>query len=272
MEVRELTARAAEVPSPNDEVLSIRGLKLVRGTRTVLSGVDLSARRGELVALMGLSGGGKTTVLRAVAALEAFDAGSIEVSGFALSPGRIPTERNLVELRRRVGMVFQLHCLFEHMTALANVTLAPHHVLKAPRRDAEARARELLGMLGVGGRADALPRQLSGGEAQRVAIARALAMDPPLLLMDEPTASLDPARKTELGDLLWELTQGGRTLVVTTHDDDFVRDFATRVVILAEGAVVEEGDPEKVLKDPTHPSTRRLLLTTGNARKSTSRS
>ncbi len=125
--------------------------------------------------------------------------------------------------------------------------------------EAEARAQALLQSLGVAHRAKAFPRELSGGEAQRVAIARAMAMDPPLLLMDEPTASLDPARRTELGRTLRQLTAGGRTLVLTTHDDEFARDFADRVVVMAEGQVVEEGDAREVLTRPRHPATRTLL-------------
>lgn len=240
-------------------VLTIQGLRLSRGAREVLRGVDLAVEKGELVALMGLSGGGKTTVMRTVVALEPFDAGSVEVDGFRLAPGPVPKESALHGLRRKVGMVFQLHHLFEHLSARENVTLAPTHVHGVAKADAERRAEELLEALGVGHRRGAFPRELSGGEAQRVAIARALAVDPPLLLMDEPTASLDPARKSELGETLGKLTASGRTLVVTTHDDDFARDFASRVVVLAEGQVVEEGEPARVLTSPQHPATQRLL-------------
>jgi ABC-type polar amino acid transport system ATPase subunit len=244
-------------------VLSIRGLRLARGTMEVLRGVDLAVQRGELVALMGLSGGGKTTILRAVAALEPFQAGAIDVDGVPLLPGPMPREAALRALRKKVGLVFQLHCLFDHLSALDNVTLAPIHAMGRPRAEAEARARSLLEGLGVAARSRSLPRELSGGEAQRVAIARALAVDPPLLLMDEPTASLDPARRNELGDSLQTLTSEGRTLLVATHDDDFARDYATRVVILSEGAVVEEGRPEEVLVHPKHPATVRLLQAKG---------
>jgi ABC-type polar amino acid transport system ATPase subunit len=221
--------------------------------------VSLNAQRGEFVALMGLSGGGKTTVLRTVAALEPFDAGSVAVDGVTLVPGPLPTGQTIAELRRRVGMVFQLHYLFEHLSAVDNVTLAPIHVSSRQRQDAEATAIELLESLGVAHRRNALPRELSGGEAQRVAIARAMAMNPPLLLMDEPTASLDPARRFDLGDTLRRLAGEGRTLVITTHDDDFARDFADRVVILADGEVVEQGVPGEVLTNPEHPATRLLL-------------
>jgi ABC-type polar amino acid transport system ATPase subunit len=240
-------------------ILRVDQLCLSRGARQILRGVSFSVDRGELVALMGLSGGGKTTILRAVAALEVFDSGMIEVEGVALEPRGATPRLRLRELRRRVGMVFQMHYLFEHLSAIDNITLAPLHVVHAPRADAEKRAEELLESLGVSHRRNAFPRELSGGEAQRVAIARAMAMDPPLLLMDEPTASLDPARRQELGETLVALTRGGRTLVVTTHDDDFARDFASRVVILADGEIVEEGDPGEVLTHPKHAATRALL-------------
>ncbi|MBI2214909.1 MAG: amino acid ABC transporter ATP-binding protein [Acidobacteria bacterium] len=240
-------------------VLSVDSLQLRRGARTVLHDVDLEVGRGERVALMGLSGGGKTTVLRAIVALEAFDGGSIDVDGVALRPGRVPRESELRALRAKVGMVFQMHCLFEHLTALGNVTLAPVHVFGRDRAAAEARAHELLDSLGAGHRHDALPCELSGGEAQRVAIARALAVDPPLLLMDEPTASLDPARRSELAVLLRTLAAQGRTLVVSTHDVDFARDFASRIVVLAKGEIVEQGPPSEILEAPQHPETKRLL-------------
>lgn len=242
-------------------ILSIDGLRLNRGTREVLRGVSLRVARGELVALMGLSGGGKTTVLRAITALERFDGGTIDVDGVRLEAGESPSRTTLRELRRRVAMVFQSHFLWEHLTALDNVTLAPLHVAHVTRAAAVERANELLASLGVAHRKDAYPRELSGGEAQRVAIARAMAMDPPLLLMDEPTASLDPARRYELGQTLRSLTSGGRTLLLTTHDDDFARDFATRVIVLAEGEVVEEGDPREVLTRPQHAATRAFLQT-----------
>ncbi len=252
--------RADGVSAP---VLAISGLRLSRGAMEVVKGVDLSLERGELVALMGPSGCGKTTILRAVAALEPFQAGGIRVDGVPLSPGPISREASLSELRRKVGLVFQLHCLFDHLSALDNVTLAPIHVLRHSRTEAEARALALLEGLGVAARARSKPRELSGGEAQRVAIARALAVDPPLLLMDEPTASLDPARRNELGDSLATLTAQGRTLLVATHDDDFARDYATRVVVLAGGAVAEDGPPGEVLVHPRHPATVQLLQSKG---------
>lgn len=242
----------------NGVVLAIDGLRLSRGTREVLCGVDLSVTRGEVVALMGLSGSGKTTILRAVVGLEAFNAGKIRVHDVALDAGMNPRHARRA-LHQKVGMVFQFHYLFEHLTALENVMLAPVHVQRRASQDVRTRAEQLLAHVGVGHRASALPRELSGGEAQRVAIARALAVDPPLLLLDEPTASLDPARRNELGDTLLQLAAEGRTLVMTSHDDDFVREFASRVVVLAGGCVVEQGPPAQVLSSPQHHATRELL-------------
>ncbi|MGZ8853197.1 MAG: ATP-binding cassette domain-containing protein, partial [Thermoanaerobaculia bacterium] len=152
-------------------ILRIDDLRLARGAREVLRGVSLEANRGQVVALMGLSGGGKTTVLRSIAALEPFNGGSIDVDGVILRPGPLPSRHTLADLRRHVGMVFQLHYLFEHLTALDNVTLAPIHVTRLQRPNAQKRALELLESLGVAHRRNAYPRELSGGEAQRVAIA-----------------------------------------------------------------------------------------------------
>jgi polar amino acid transport system ATP-binding protein len=204
-----------------DRVLTVSDVHLRRESRTILAGVSLEVARGELVAIMGPSGSGKTTVLRAIAGLEPVQRGRIDVSG-------------------RVGMVFQFHHLFEHLTALQNICLAPVHAHGVSRDRAAERAHELLAAFGVSHRAHALPKQLSGGEAQRVAIARALAVDPPVLLMDEPTASLDPARRNELGELLQELTRRNTALLVATHDEDFARAYATRVLRMDNGIVTSE--------------------------------
>ena len=213
-------------------LLAIDRLRVRYDSRDVLRALTLEVARGEIVALMGPSGVGKTTALRAVAALQPFDAGTIVIDGFALGPGPVPPESRLVPLRRRVGFVFQGHALFEHLTALDNVTLALRHVLGKTRADSDAIATTLLASLDVGARASAKPSQLSGGEAQRVAIARALAPDPALLLMDEPTAALDPARRTALAGTLRRLCDQGRSLLVATHDAEFAAQ-ADRVVTLA---------------------------------------
>jgi ABC-type polar amino acid transport system ATPase subunit len=217
--------------------MRIESLSLRRGARAILNGVTIDVARGELVAVMGPSGSGKTTILRAIAGLELFQGGRIDIEDVTLAGGAAIPAATLRELRRKVGMVFQFHCLFEHLTAISNVCLAPVHAHGVSPADARRRGLELLTAFGVEHRADALPRQLSGGEAQRVAIARALAVDPPVLLMDEPTASLDPERRAELGALLGQLRTQGRTLVIATHDDDFATEFATRVVRLRNGVL-----------------------------------
>jgi polar amino acid transport system ATP-binding protein len=224
--------------APRVSVLEVRDLDIRRGARAIVRGVSFDVARGEILAVMGASGAGKSTVLRAIAGLDPFAAGSIVIDGLRLEAGRLPRSETRREVHRRVGMIFQFHHLFEHLTALHNVWLAPVHVQHQPRAEAESRARELLEQLGVGDRADALPRELSGGEAQRVAIARALAVGPPVLLMDEPTASLDPARRGELASTLRQLAAEGRTLVVATHDAEFAGACAQRVLIMEEGRVV----------------------------------
>jgi len=208
-------------------LLELTGVAIDRGGRRVVDDVTFSAEAGTITALMGPSGTGKTTILRAIARLERIESGRIHTEG-------------------RVGFVFQFHHLFAHMTALHNVWLAPVHVLGEARAAAEGRGRGLLDALGVGHRADAFPHELSGGEAQRVAIARALAVDPSLLLMDEPTASLDPARRGELASTLRALATRGRAILVATHDTDFAHACADRVLVLDGGRVVSEGAPGKV--------------------------
>jgi ABC-type polar amino acid transport system ATPase subunit len=198
-------------------------------------------------------------VLRVVAALQPFTAGTVEIGGVALTPGAVPPESQLRALRRRVGVVFQSHALFEHLTVLDNIMLAPVHALGQSRASAEATAMRLLESLGVSARARAYPRQLSGGEAQRVAIARALAPDPQLLLMDEPTSALDPARRGALGESVRALAAQKRGLLIVTHDAEFARSFADRVVVLSHGTIAEQGPASEVLTHPTHDATRELL-------------
>jgi polar amino acid transport system ATP-binding protein len=200
-------------------VLTVSNLQVRRSGVAVVHGVTFNAARGEIVALTGASGSGKTTVLRAVAGLEPLSGGSVEIEG------------------GRVGMVLQFHHLFEHLTVMENITLAPVHVHRRSPAEAAARARELLDRLGVGHRADARPHQLSGGEAQRVAIARALAVDPPVLLMDEPTASLDAGRRDDLAATLRGLATDGRTLVIASHDTAFIATCGSRTLVLDGGTI-----------------------------------
>jgi ABC-type polar amino acid transport system ATPase subunit len=199
-------------------VLDVQSIVVRRGARLIVADASFAAARGEIVALMGASGAGKTTILRAIGGLDPIASGTISIP-------------------QPVGMVFQFHHLFANMTAHRNVWLAPVHVLKRPRQEAERRAQELLTSLGVGDRASAMPDELSGGEAQRVAIARALAIDPPILLMDEPTASLDPARRGDLAITLRQLATEGRTIVIATHDTEFARACANRALTVEGGRV-----------------------------------
>ena len=201
-----------------DKILDVRSLEVRRGARRIVSEVSFAASRGEVVALMGASGAGKSTILRALAGLDPIAAGTISIP-------------------RPVAMVFQFHHLFANMNAHKNVWLALVHVFKRPHADSERRAQQLLDALGVGHRASAMPHELSGGEAQRVAIARALAIEPPVLLMDEPTASLDPARRGDLAATLRELAGEGRTIVVATHDAEFASACAQRVLRVADGTI-----------------------------------
>lgn len=228
------------------DALVVRDLEVSRGSNRILRGVSITVEPGQICVLMGASGGGKSTALRSIVALQPFDKGSIEAGDVSLKPGALPPESRLKALRRKVGIVFQAHSLFEHLTALDNITLGPIHALGWSRDKAEGIARALAESLGVAHRLDAFPRQLSGGEAQRVAIARALAPDPQILLMDEPTSALDPSRRTALGETLRALAKGGRGLLVATHDVDFARAFADRVAVLAEGRIVREGSAEAI--------------------------
>jgi ABC-type polar amino acid transport system ATPase subunit len=208
-------------------LLDVKGVCLQRSDRRIVEDLSFSVDPGSIVALMGPSGTGKTTILRAIAGLDGVEHGRIRAEG-------------------RVGMVFQFHHLFAHMPAHQNVWLSPVHVFGAPRPEAERHARALLETLGVGHRADAFPHELSGGEAQRVAIARALAVDPAILLMDEPTASLDPARRGELATTLRQLATRGRAILIATHDIEFANACADRVLVLEGGRVVRDSAPGKV--------------------------
>ena len=218
-------------------VLDVRSLGVQRGGRPVVTDVSFSAAPGEVVVLMGASGGGKSTILRAIAGLDPLRDGTIVIDGLTLAPGSIPRGRVLRDLHRRVGIVFQFHHLFAHLTALENVCLAPVHVLQRPRDEAVARAHDLLAAMGVDARAASKPHELSGGEAQRVAIARALAVDPPVLLMDEPTASLDAGRRDELAATVRTLGAQGRTVVIATHDVGFAQACAHRTLTIDDGRV-----------------------------------
>lgn len=228
-------------------VLEVEDLYVMRKGQPVVHGVTFHAFRGERVALMGASGAGKTTVLRAIAGLEPQIGGAVSVCRPDVSSVADRRDIQQVDRTPRIGMVFQFHNLFEHLTALDNVCLAPVHVGGVPRHDAERQGTALLEQLGVGHRVHARPHELSGGEAQRVAIARALAMKPLLLLMDEPTASLDPTRRDDLAATIRDLSADGTTILISTHDAPFASACVDRVLVMHDGHVVQDGRPQQVL-------------------------
>jgi polar amino acid transport system ATP-binding protein len=230
-------------------IVRVQGLQKAFGGRPVLRGIDAQVARGETIAVVGPSGGGKTTFLRCLNGLDSFDAGSVDIAGLSLAPGTRPDAPALRPLRARVGLVFQGFHLFPHLTALENVSLAAVHVRGEPRDVVEQRARALLQRVGLGDRASAAPRQLSGGQQQRVAIARALAMEPEVLLLDEPTSALDPQMRGEVLAVLRDLA-GTCTMLVVTHEMSFARNVASRIWVFDEGRLVEDGPPAQVTENP----------------------
>jgi ABC-type polar amino acid transport system ATPase subunit len=237
--------------------VSLRNVTKRYGDRTILNDISLEIPAGETVALIGPSGGGKSTLLRCVNGLNTFDAGEIQVGEHVMTP-RVGRE-TASAVRRMFGMIFQDFQLFPHLTAIQNVMEAPLQVLKKSRAEAYAKAQQLLARVGLAEREDHYPRQLSGGQKQRVAIARALAMEPRGLLCDEITSALDPELKCEVLDTLLELKGEGLTLIVVTHEIGFARRAADRVAVLADGRVIESGPPEEVLENPQTERTQKFL-------------
>jgi ABC-type polar amino acid transport system ATPase subunit len=215
----------------------------------VLTDVSAEISRGETIAIVGPSGGGKSTLLRCLNALETFDTGEIDIAGVQLRP-RMGDHPVLRSLRTRVGMVFQQFHLFPHMTAAQNIALAPVVVRSVERGAAFARAQQLLARVGLGDRGGAYPHELSGGQQQRVAIARALAQDPEVLLFDEPTSALDPEMRGEVMAVIQDLAKGGMTMLVVTHEMQLATQIATRVWVLDRGAIAEDGPPSQVVDTP----------------------
>jgi polar amino acid transport system permease protein len=258
------TTRSATLTG-NDVLVEVRDLFKAYGDQPVLAGVDLTVRVGEVVALLGPSGSGKSTLLRCINHLEGWDAGTVKIGGRrmgfsgdgkALSPRAIAEERASVG----VGMVFQQFNLFSHLTALENVAGPLRWVHGVAGPEAERRARELLERVGLGHRADALPRHLSGGQQQRVAIARALAPNPKVLLLDEPTSALDPELVNEVLEVIRRLAvEDGLTMIISTHQLRFADEVADRVVFLSGGSIIEEGPAHEVLTHPRNPITQRFL-------------
>ncbi|KQS63823.1 peptide ABC transporter ATP-binding protein [Rhizobium sp. Leaf371] len=243
------------VSTPAPAIISIRGLTKAYGTFTVLHGIDLDIAEGEVVCVIGPSGSGKSTLIRCINHLEAFSPDSaITVDGIRVEPGKA-----LAKVRAEVGMVFQSFNLFPHMTVLKNVMLAPMRVRGTTKIEAERKARELLSRVGIAEQAEKFPGQLSGGQQQRVAIARALAMEPRVLLFDEPTSSLDPEMVGEVLDVMRTLAGTGVTMIIVTHEMGFARQVADRVIFMDSGRLVEAGTPARIFDSPAEERTRSFL-------------
>ncbi|WP_313405265.1 amino acid ABC transporter ATP-binding protein [Aeromicrobium sp.] len=236
-------------------MLRIEGVRKAFGAHTVLDGIDLSVDRGEVVCLIGASGSGKSTLLRCVDLLELTDDGDIHLGDLELTDPAI--DENAA--RARIAMVFQAFNLFPHMTVMQNLTIGPRRVKGFAKANAERRALELLSRVGLEAKAHAYPDSLSGGQQQRVALVRAVAMDPDLLLLDEVTSALDPLLVAEVLDVVRDLRDEGRTIVMATHEMDFARECADRIVFLADGRIVESGPPEQLFTAPRDPRTAAFL-------------
>jgi ABC-type polar amino acid transport system ATPase subunit len=232
-------------------MISVRKLSKRHGELQVLREVSAEVKRGETIAIIGPSGGGKSTLLRCMNYLETFDGGEIEIAGTKLQPGmggNSGEREALRALRTKVGMVFQQFNLFPHLTALQNITLAPMVVKRQEAGAAEKRAGELLARVGLETRAGSYPHQLSGGQQQRVAIARALAQDPDVMLFDEPTSALDPEMRGEVMKVIKDLAATGMTMLVVTHEMQFAAEVASRVWLIDRGSIAQDGPPAEVLK------------------------
>jgi polar amino acid transport system ATP-binding protein len=243
-------------PSPVHPAVRIRGLRKRFGSNEVLKGIDLDVVPGEVVSIIGKSGSGKSTLLRCINALEGFDVGELLVDALPLIQGNAQA---MLALRQHVGMIFQSFNLFPHLNVGRNVMLAPTLVKGTSRRDAEAKARQLLKRVGLEEKFDAYPDQLSGGQQQRVAIARALAMEPAVLLCDEITSALDPELVGEVLRVVEALANEGMTLLMVTHEMSFARKVSDRMVFMHAGCIHEMGPPEQLFASPQTPELRQFL-------------
>ncbi|MGN0349759.1 MAG: amino acid ABC transporter ATP-binding protein [Roseburia sp.] len=231
-------------------IIELRHIEKHFGSLHVLKDISLSVKKGEVVVIIGPSGSGKSTLCRTINRLETVDSGEIIVDGESM-----PKEgKRLAEFRSHVGMVFQSFNLFAHKSVLDNVTIGPIDVLRIPKKEAQEEAMRLLKRVGVDSQAHKVPAQLSGGQQQRVAIARALAMHPKAILFDEPTSALDPEMIGEVLDVMTELAKEGMTMIVVTHEMNFARRVADRVIFMDGGRILEEGAPEEFF---AHPKTQR---------------
>jgi polar amino acid transport system ATP-binding protein len=235
--------------------LQVEGLWKSFGELRVLQGIDLEVSEHQVIALIGASASGKSTLLRCINLIEPIDAGRILIEGEEITARGVDVNR----IRRRIGIVFQSFNLFPHMSVIDNVTLAPRKVLRRSAADAEGEALALLERFGLAEKARDLPDRLSGGQQQRVAIVRALAMQPDLLLLDEVTSALDPELVAEVLDVIRELAAGGMTMVIATHEMGFARDIANRVCFLDQGRILEQGPPAQIFADPAEARTRQFL-------------
>ncbi|MGB9553103.1 MAG: amino acid ABC transporter ATP-binding protein [bacterium] len=221
----------------------------------VLKGISVKISKGEVVAIIGPSGAGKSTFLRCLNRLEEPSSGKIYIEGVDITSPSV----DMNKIRSEIGFVFQSYNLFPHLTAIENIKLAPVHVRKIPEKEAEQRGLELLKKVGLEDKAYAYPDQLSGGQQQRVAIARALAMQPHMIFFDEPTSALDPEMIREVLDVMQNLASEGMTMLVVSHELGFIREAATRVLVLADGCIIEEGSPRELFNNPQHPRTKEFL-------------
>ncbi|WP_433870568.1 amino acid ABC transporter ATP-binding protein [Saccharopolyspora sp. CA-218241] len=239
----------------SDVVIEIAGLHKSFGSLEVLRGVDVRVERGEVVCVIGPSGSGKSTLLRCVNLLEEPTAGTVSVDGAELTD----PDADIDAARRRIGMVFQQFNLFSHLSVLDNLTVAQRKVLKRDKQEAERVARENLARVGLAEKADSMPAQLSGGQQQRVAIARALAMNPQVMLFDEPTSALDPELVGDVLGVMRQLADEGMTMLVVTHEMQFAREVADRVLFMDGGGIVEQGPPAEVIGAPKQERTKTFL-------------
>jgi polar amino acid transport system ATP-binding protein len=237
-------------------LLDIDNLSAGYGGKTILDGLSLSAERGDVVSLIGPSGSGKSTLLRVLIGLTPPTGGSVRIGGEAIN---YADKAGLKALRRRMSIVFQQFNLFQNMSVLDNLTLAPVRTLGVARAEAEARARDLLANVGLADKAGSYPDQLSGGQQQRVAIARALAMQPEILLLDEVTSALDPERVGEVLETIRSLARTGITMLLVSHEMAFVREISTKVVMMDAGRVVEQGSPAAIFETPSEARTKSFM-------------
>ncbi len=250
---------------PTDEMVHAEKIVKRFGSLTVLNGVDLSVKRGQVVVIIGPSGSGKTTLLRCINHLEKIDSGRIYVDGQLVGyrnvNGKLVEDReeNIARIRSRVGFVFQRFNLFPHMTALENIVEAPIHVLGEAKEEVTERAHNLLAKVGLSEKANAFPHKLSGGQQQRVAIARALAMNPKLMLFDEATSALDPELVGDVLKVMRQLADEGMTMAVVTHEMGFARDVADHVIFMDKSVIVEQGTPQQVFEHTENERTRNFL-------------